>query len=122
MKPIPGYERRYLIDEVGNIQSLSDHSHRIGKFLRVHEDKKGYLAAKLFIGGNGKNFYVHTLVALTFLGKKPEGLTVNHKDTNKKNNHYSNLEYLSIQENLEHAKKLGLLKGRPKKEEVTINA
>lgn len=36
---------------------------------------------------------VHRLVALAFLGERPEGLVVDHIDRNKENNHFTNLRY-----------------------------
>jgi len=52
-------------------------------------------------------FLVHRLVAEAYT-EKPEGWedttawTVNHKDGNKKNNHYTNLEWLPHRKNIEH--------------------
>lgn len=47
---------------------------------------------------------VHVLVAETFI-PKPQGsnLCVNHKDLDKRNNHVTNLEWLTTAENLRHA-------------------
>ena len=45
----------------------------------------------------------HILVANYFIIKKPfNGAVVNHKDKNRQNNHVSNLEWLTGQENTEH--------------------
>jgi hypothetical protein len=46
---------------------------------------------------------VHRAVAEAFLGEAPNPSdTVNHKDGNKLNNHYSNLEWISQKENINH--------------------
>ena len=52
---------------------------------------------------SNKNTYsIHRLVALTFIENKENKPEVNHKDGNKLNNHVSNLEWNTTQENLEH--------------------
>ena len=55
---------------------------------------------------------IHTLVAETYLGNRPLGYFINHIDGNKLNNHYSNLEYVTPKENINHAWKIGLAKPR----------
>ena len=46
---------------------------------------------------------VHRIVAEAFIGKAPnESDTINHKDGDKLNNHYSNLEWISHSENVRH--------------------
>lgn len=47
---------------------------------------------------------VHTLVAHAFVGPRPPGLDVNHKDGDRLNNRFDNLEYVTRQENIEHAR------------------
>jgi len=54
------------------------------------------------------NVRVHRAVAEAFLGKCPDGLVVNHKDGNKKNNNIENLEYITSSENNQHAYDIGL--------------
>src|SRR5690606_19120684 len=55
-----------------------------------------------------KAFGVHVLVAEAFIGPKPKGMTVNHIDGDKTNNHATNLEYLSVADNIRHAFAMGL--------------
>ena len=46
---------------------------------------------------------VHRLVAEAFIGlPKDNSYTVNHKDGNKLNNHYTNLEWISHSDNIKH--------------------
>ena len=49
------------------------------------------------VGINRKHYYVHRLVCEAFWGAShpPLGLEVNHKDLNKSNNHYMNLEWVT---------------------------
>lgn len=58
----------------------------------------------------GKMRSVHSIVAEAFMGKRPDGLVVNHMDGNKLNNRLENLEYCSPKMNAEHAARNGLLK------------
>lgn len=52
---------------------------------------------------------VHRLVALAWIGPPPDGKPwINHKDGNKTNNHYTNLEWTSISENIQHKYDKGL--------------
>jgi hypothetical protein len=51
---------------------------------------------------------VHTIVACTFIGVRPEGYCINHIDGNKLNNCVENLEYCTYSENSTHAYKNGL--------------
>lgn len=54
-------------------------------------------------------YYIHRIVARLFLPENyKEGLVVNHKDGNKKNNYYKNLEWCTNSENLKHAYDTGL--------------
>ena len=55
---------------------------------------------------------VHSLVAEAFLGPRPLGHEVNHKDGNKWNNDVSNREYVTHSHNRLHIHRLG--RGRPK--------
>jgi len=78
-----------------------------GKILSTPVKPPGYPIVTLI--KDGKQYYrrVHRLVAEAFLGDSG-GLTVNHRDAVKTNNHVSNLEYLSQADNNKHAYELGL--------------
>lgn len=68
--------------------------------------KWGYLKVKLT---GGKTYKVHVLVALVFIGPRPEGMQVNHIDGCKANNADMNLEYCTRSENIKHAFDLELM-------------
>lgn len=74
--------------------------------LKPFNHNKGYL--KVMIGG--KKYYVHRLVAIKYVPNPLNKKQVNHIDGNKKNNHYSNLEWCSNEENHLHAQKNNLLR------------
>lgn len=70
--------------------------------------KNEYPHVNLGVGGQRKNFTVHVCVANAFLGQRKDGYETNHIDGNKHNNKLSNLEYITRQENKNHAKLNGL--------------
>lgn len=57
-----------------------------------------YLALHL---GSKYTESIHSLVALTFIGPRPKGFEVGHKDGNRFNNSVSNLEYITPKQNSE---------------------
>lgn len=83
----------------GNVKINSFSKHKKGKELHTHMNQSGYLCTKL----KNKIFFIHQIVATQFLGERPQNLTTNHIDGNKYNNHPSNLEYITIGENIQHA-------------------
>jgi hypothetical protein len=76
--------------------------------------KKGYLRVYLSIGSKKHTKKVHRLIALTFIDNPDKKETVNHIDCNKLNNHVSNLEWMTNQENMRHAFDNGIYKDRDK--------
>jgi hypothetical protein len=98
-KDIPEYEGHYQISNLGNIKSLKRNGERI---MNPCIDKtKGYLRVNLFKESKRKSLYVHQLVAIAFLGHKPNGnkLVVDHMDNDKTNNRLDNLQVISSREN-----------------------
>lgn len=61
-------------------------------------DKKGYLRIMLCKNGNKKRFYIHKLVAKTFLDNYDETKIIHHIDYNNQNNNYKNLYICSRSE------------------------
>jgi len=111
MKDIPNFEKRYAITVDGKVWSYPKGTNRDGKFLKAHDDSHGYFLVNLTLKKENKTkqkvFKVHKLVALTYLGE-PNGLVVNHKDGNKRNNTVENLEYVTSGQNNAHAYRTGL--------------
>ena len=52
---------------------------------------------------------IHRIVAAAFLGPRPPGHDINHRDGDKTRNCVSNLEYVLPAENMTHASQHGLL-------------
>lgn len=92
-------DTRYEVSENGDVRHV-ERRHVLRPFLA-----RGYPIVGLSVQGprGTKTFHVHRIVARAFLGPKPEGMAINHKDGNKQNNHYSNLEYITNAENESHA-------------------
>lgn len=88
MKQIPGYSK-YLIDTDGNVFSTLTN-----KVLKPGTYAKGYKYVQIRSDtGELKNKRVHVLVAIAYI-PNPLGLPqVHHKDEDKSNNYYLNLEW-----------------------------
>lgn len=120
-KDIKEYEGYYQVDENGSVYSLDRQVKRgasklfvKGVKLKNYKAKNGYYVVNLNKDGVVSQRYVHSLVAQSFLGEQKKGITVNHKDGNKLNNHVDNLEYCTYSENNIHARMWGLNKYSPK--------
>lgn len=82
----------------------------VGRILRPSPTTCGYLHFGPQINGKRVNAYVHHAVTEAFLGPRPAGLVVNHKDGCKTNNRIENLEYVTYSANHKHALAMGLSK------------
>lgn len=115
-KPVVGFEGRYEVSDQGRVRSIGRWTvlkgnggsyykrFRKGVVLTPQKHTCGY--ACLRIGCASKT--IHRLVAKAFV-PNPEGkLFVNHKNGDKKDNRACNLEWVTCQENADHAGILGL--------------
>ena len=94
MKDIKYYEGLYAITEKGEVWS-----YRSNKFLKPEKTKTGYMRIELNINGKSSRYFIHRLVAETYI-ENPNNLScVNHKDENKENNHKDNLEWCDYKYN-----------------------
>lgn len=106
-KEIKGYEGLYQVSNLGRIKSLPKIKKTPTTTFMTNERIiypricKGYLRIGLSKLGNTKQFFVHCLVAAAFIGEA-NGMTVNHKDENKLNNHADNLEYMTLADNIRY--------------------
>lgn len=94
----------YAVSNTGKVKRIKPGMRAtVGKVLKPQCDGR-YYHVRLGLGKLGiKIRMVHSLVAEAFLGPRPKGFNVNHKDTNKLNNNISNLEYVTQKENAQHA-------------------
>lgn len=99
-----GYEH-YLISSEGRVRNS-----RRKKDAMSADSKNGYPFVTLSSEGVRKGFYVHRLVAKSFLLNQPTGkLHVNHKNGVKTDNSVGNLEWCTPEENAKHAWENGLV-------------
>lgn len=87
-----GYEGKYQVSNLGRIKSLSYRNTGISKIL-VPKINKGYYEIGLYLNGIRKMFFVHRLVALTFIPNPNNLPQINHIDEDKTNNCVDNLEW-----------------------------
>lgn len=99
-KPIKDYEGLYEVSDLGRVKSLY---HDREKILAKRVDTAGYVTVILYKGKNKKSFIVHRLVAEAFIPNPENKPFINHKDENKTNNIYSNLEWVTQSENISYS-------------------
>ena len=97
-----------VLYEDGKVTILSSSAWKKGKEMIQGISNTGYFRITIA----RKTQHIHDIVTEYFLGKKPAGMTVNHKDGNKSNNSIGNLEYLSPSDNQRHAIATGLKRAR----------
>ena len=95
---IEGYPN-YIITDAGIVIN------KTGLQMKQKTTSNGYKAVTLYNKGISKEFLVHRLVALAFVINTEPDLRpdVNHEDTCKTNNNYTNLKWVSKLENQQHA-------------------
>lgn len=117
-RKIPGTEH-YEASSLGRIRSVGHYVEwktRWGNTGRRWKDgqilqpvsHRGYLAVSVTLG-KYRCWHVHQLVAAAFHGPCPEGLVIDHKNTNKHDNRPDNLEYVTNTENVKRQYATGLL-------------
>lgn len=107
---------------------LSNH----GRVLRTKKNKSdlmpqtlcsGYHIVQFRTASSGNlNEYTHRLVASTFVQNIDPTILVevNHIDGNRHNNYYKNLEWVTHEQNVDHAVRTGLAKGCPGKPVINL--
>ena len=97
----------YAISSCGRMQSAKRQGSRGGLLKTPVHPKSGHPMVSLYEGGkdgSGKllvrRFYVHQLVAASFIGPAPDHTEVCHLDDVPSNNHCTNLYYGTHQQNM----------------------
>ena len=102
-KEIDGYNGRYQVSSWGRVRNAET-----GKIIKPYKNDKGYLKVGLKIPGERipHKHRVNRLVAIAFIDNPDNLPQVNHKDGNKENNSFSNLEWISNKDNQSHATRM----------------
>lgn len=103
-----------LLDDKDSGYYISDHgdlySSKTNIIMKSSKNSDGYLSSILYVNKTKYSVSIHRLVAIAFIDNPDPAnkIQVNHKDGNKENNCYWNLEWVTQQENIDHAVKTGL--------------
>lgn len=77
------------------------YSKKRNKFLIVSKNNNTYYTVRLYLG-KPTHEYIHRLVGLAFVPNPLNLPEINHKDGNKANNHYTNIEWVTEAQNIQH--------------------
>src|SRR5699024_9932086 len=100
-KDIPNYEGYYQVSSLGRVKSLDriitysngKEVYTKGKIIKQSKDSHNRLRLILNKNGKKKNYFVHSLVVLSFIGEKPDNYIVAHCNGDNNDNRLSNLRY-----------------------------
>ena len=100
VRPIPGYPG-YAISKDGEVVSFVKSSRFNGPhFIKPGFDSHtGYNKVGLETTSGRRTITVHSLVARAWIGERPKGCDIDHKDGNKLNNSVDNLHYVTRKQN-----------------------
>ena len=98
-KDIIGYEGLYQVSNLGRVKSLNYKRTGQSRILKPSTNN-GYKQVILHKDGHQYTYTVHSLVMKAFVGERPEGMDIDHKDSVRFNNRLENLRYVSSKENV----------------------
>jgi len=100
---VAGYDK-YVIYEDGSVYNT-----KRNKQIKPQLMKNGYVQIKLSKNNRRKLYYLHRLLAESFIDNTENKPQVNHKNGIKNDNRLCNLEWATQSENMQHAHKMGLV-------------
>ena len=102
-KSIPNFPD-YSASNMGRIKrTKAGYRTYIGKIIAPYKCHNGYHRVSLYRNRKEYRKRIHSIIMETFIGIKPKGLQVNHKNRIKIDNRLDNLEYVTFQQNMSHA-------------------
>lgn len=107
-KDIPGFEGLYQLSSFGRVKSFPRETTR-GGIMAVGIGTTGYYYVKLTKNGKRKHLRIHRSLAELFIPNPENKPCINHKDGNKLNNSFDNLEWCTSSENNFHGYRTGLI-------------
>ena len=96
LREVKGYDGTYLVSNIGKIYSLHSGELKEKKAFAGHH---GYLRVALFKNGKGKKYFVHRLVAESFIENTDNCNTVDHINKNTSDNNIDNLRWMDGAQN-----------------------
>lgn len=109
-KDIKGYEGMYRVSNKGRVKSVDRFVKTKGggfrsvkeRFLKHGVDRSGYYIVSLAKENKSTTRNIHQLVAVAFMNHNPCGFkkVIDHINNNKKDNKVSNLQIITVRENV----------------------
>lgn len=98
--PAHGYEGLYEVSDLGRVRRIAGgRGARAGYILAPSPDRKGYLGVFLYRDKVGRRVPVHVIVAVAFIGPRPDGLVIRHLNGICTDNRPENMTYGTSTEN-----------------------
>lgn len=114
-KDIAGYENYYMVSNFGRVKGVKRKVNSNNGTITLKEKiissrvgKLGYVQISLTKENKISFHLVHRLVAFAFIDNPYRKKTVNHKNGIKTDNSVSNLEWMTLSENISHAYRIGI--------------
>ena len=110
-RDVVGYEGLYQVSNIGRVKSMGwtvagpngSTCRRQGRIIKQSIKRDGYCQVRLYRDKTHKDWRVHRLVALAFIGEGGERQYIDHIDGNRTNNAVDNLRWCTPSENTNYA-------------------
>jgi len=106
-KPVNGFEGYYEVSSIGKVKALDRvifdkngfKKHHKERILKQQLSNRGYKKVSLTKDCIKKTFFIHRLVALSFIENENNLPTINHINEIKTDNRVENLEWMTFEDN-----------------------